>query len=153
MRIFTPDELGSIFTGALTEVVSKISGFSLDASETAKDESFNEITGVMSLNCKRGGVIFISADEPDMRILCSSMIGVSEDEVTREDILDALCEIVNMTAGNAKVQLHETEHMFTLSTPFILSGNNMTIVSKKRSTVISRVLGNGKLSVKLKIVY
>ena len=153
MSVFSADQLGSIFAGALAEVISTTSGFSLDVVSSDEDACFNEMIGVMSLNGKNCGMIFICAEEPVMRLLCSFMTGVLEDEVSKDDIDDALCEIVNMTAGNAKLRFNDADQMFTLSPPFVISGKNMSLLTKKRINVISRVLGNGEISVKLKVFF
>ena len=153
MSAFAPDQLGFIFASALAEVISTTSGFSLDISSSENDSGFDEMVGIMSLNGKRHGMIFISAEESVMRIICSFMTGVSKEEVAKDDIDDALCEIVNMTAGNAKLRFNDAEQMFTLSPPFVISGKNMSFITKKRVRVISRVLGDGEISVKLKAVF
>ena len=154
MDTLSLNDLGSIFAEALVEVISKTSSFSLRASMAEQDADFYGITGVMSLNSKKSGMIFISVEEADMKAVCSYMIGVKEDELTREDILDALCELVNMTAGNAKARIYDADYMFALSSPFIITGSGMSIISKKRSTVISKTLsGDGDISIKLKVVY
>ena len=146
------DEIGAIFTDALSEVISKTTSFSLDVLASEQDADLCEITGAMNLNGMKGAMIFISVNEADMRILCSYMIGVEKGEVTREDMLDALCEFVNMTAGNAKLRLYGTELAFALSSPFTICGDNMSIITKKRNPLISRTLGDGNISIKLKII-
>ena len=153
MNISSADELGPVFADVLTEVVSTMSGFSLNVLSSERDAGFDERIGMMNLNGEKSGMLFISAGEADMRILCSFIIGVPKDEVTKDDIDDALCELVNMTAGNAKLRLSGTDYTFNLSPPFIISGKNMSIVTKKRTSVVSRVLGDGEISVKLKVVY
>ena len=153
MSDFSANQLGFIFSNALTEIVSTTAGFSLGISSSEDDADFDEMVGIMSLNGKNHGMIFISAGESVMRVLCSFMTGVSKDEVTKEDIDDALCELVNMTAGSAKLRFNDAEQMFTLSSPFVVSGKNMSFVTKKRVNVISRVLKDGEISVKLKVIF
>ena len=153
MSAFSQDQLGFIFAGALTEVISTTSGFSLEVSSTEDDAGFDEMIGIMSLNGNNPGMLFISAKESAVRVLCSFITGVSQDEVTKDDIDDALCELVNMTAGNAKLRFNNAEQMFTLSPPFVISGKNMSFITKKKIRVISRVLRNGEISVKLKVVF
>ena len=152
MSDFSADKLGSIFAGALAEVISTASGFLLEIS-SSEDADFDEMVGIMSLYGKNQGMLFISARELVMRILCSFVTGVSTDEVTKEDIHDALCELVNMTAGNAKLRFNDAEQIFTLSPPFVVSGKNMSLITKKKVNVISRVLEDGEISVKLKVVF
>ena len=153
MGTFSIDELSYIFVDALTEVVSKMAGFSFDVLSSEVDSTFDEITGVMSLNGKNHGMLFISANENSMQVLCSFMTGISRDQVTNDDIEDAMCELVNMTAGNAKLRTNNTEQTYTLSPPFVLNGENVSISTKKRLNVVSRILGDGKISVKLKVVF
>ncbi|MCL2480188.1 MAG: chemotaxis protein CheX [Spirochaetaceae bacterium] len=153
MSAFSIDRIGFIFTDALAEVVSITSGFLLDISSLEDDSDFNEMVGFMSLNGKNQGIVFISAEEATMRVICSFMTGISKDEVTRNDIEDALCELVNMTAGNAKLRFNEAEQIYTLSPPFFIRGKDMSITTKKRVSIISRVLKNEEISIKLKVVF
>jgi len=153
MSVFTIDNLSYIFVDALTAVISKMAGLSFDVLSSENDNSFDEITALMSLNGKYHGILFISADEKSMRTICSFMTGVPKDEITRNEIEDTLCELVNMTAGNAKLRTNNTDQIYTLSSPFIINGEKLTINTKKRITVISRILGNNEISVKLKVIF
>jgi len=152
-NISSIDELGAVFADSLAEVISKISGFSLEVLSSAPDADFAGMIGAMCLNSKKRGMVFISAGEHNMRVLCSFMTGVPKNEITKDDIQDALCELVNMTAGNAKLRINDENYIFTLSSPFIIDGENMSIITKKRVYVVSRILGDGEIFVKLKIVY
>jgi len=147
------DQLGDIFTEALVEIISQISGFTLDVLPLEKEVGFDEMVGFMSLNSKKSGILSISAKQDTMRILCSSIIGTPKDEVTQEDIEDTLCEFVNMTAGSVKLRLHDEAYAFTLMTPFIISGKDLVIHTKKRANIISAALGNGEMTIKLNIIY
>ena len=153
MSSISIDALGSVFAQALIEIISKVAGFCLDVISEERDEEFDEYLALMSLNSVKGGVIFISAGKKSMRSLCSFMEGVPEDDVSKEDIEDVLCELVNMTAGNAKLLLKDTEYTYSLSSPFIIRGRDLSLTAKKRAIVISKTLGNGDISVKLKVVY
>ena len=146
------DNLGAVFTDALAEIIATATGVHIGGVPVETDAGFFELTGAMSLCSKKGGILFISAAKPDIRALCSCMIGVPESEVSEADIEDALCEFVNMTAGNAKLRLSNPDYMFSLSSPFIIKGKNIAIITKNRTRVISRVLGNGDVSVKLTFV-
>ena len=153
MKTLSADQLGSIFAGALAEVISTTSGFSLDIFSPEDGVCFDEMTGVMSLSGKNHGMIFISAGESVMRVLCSFMTGISTEEVTKDDMEDALCELVNMTAGNAKLRFNDAEHMYALSPPYVIRGQNMSLITKKRINVISRILEDEEISVKLKVFF
>ena len=166
--IVSADELGCIFVDALLEVISTLSGFTFygvspsgESDETEETElkepgenaDFDSMIGVMSLTGgKKNIMVFLSAGDSDMKVLCSYMSGVSQDEVTKDDMCDTLCELVNMTAGNAKLRIGGTDCKFELSLPFAITGGNMSVITKKRVGVFSKVLGNSEISVKLKII-
>ena len=147
------DEIGSIFSRSLIDVVLKISGFSLDVQSTEHDSDFDDNTAVMCLNSNKGGLLFLSAGEDSMKALSSFSEGILEYDLTHEDIEDMLCELVNMTAGSAKLLLTGMEHMFSLTPPFIINGTDMSIATKKRVNVISRTVGNEAIQVKLKVIF
>ena len=153
MKTVSIDMLGDIFAQALSEIIAKVSGFSFDVLSAEDDTNFDECVALMSLNSIKGGVLFVSVEEESLRVLSSYMVGLPEDEIKKADMEDVLCELVNMTAGNAKLYLNDTKYIFSLSLPFVISGTGLSITAKKRATVISRTLGNGEVSVKLKIVY
>ena len=153
MDVLTPDAVGSVFAAALIEVVSRSLGLSLAVISGEKDSGLGEITGAMSLIGNRGGVVFISAKESDMKTVYSCMLGVPSDEAAEEDIHDAMCEIVNMTAGSAKAMLGGTDFAFSLSQPFIICGDNMSVICKKRSSVFSTALTDGEITIKIKIIF
>ena len=152
MGKISTDALGSVFTDALIEVIAKTSGFSLEVLSAEQNAGFDENTAIMKLCGNNSVMVFISAEEASMRILCSYIEGIPQNEITQEDINDVLSELVNMTAGSAKLLLNDTDYMFTLSSPFLISGKDMSITTKKRVTVISRTIGNEEIKIRLKII-
>jgi len=153
MNVFTEDKISYIFIDALTEVISKMAGVSINVLSSEPDNSFDDVTAMMSLNGKNHGIIFISANKETMSAICSFMTGTPKNEITINDIEDNLCELVNMTAGSAKVRTNNTEQTYDLSPPFIMNGDNLSITTKKRINVISRILGNSEISIKLKVIF
>ena len=148
----TIDELGVIFADALAEVVGTMTGAQLVCLPQEDDAGLFDISGAMFLRGETGGMLFISANEPDIRILCSGMIGVAKEEATQQDIEDALCEFVNMTAGNVKLRLSDPEHAFTLSSPFIIRGRDVSVAVKNKKHAVTRIAGDGEVYLKLKFV-
>jgi CheY-specific phosphatase CheX len=146
------DELGLVFAEALAEIVLKFSGVSLGAISSEQDDSFDAITGLMSLAGENGGTLMVSASEADMRALCSRMTASPIDEVTQEEAADALCELVNMTAGSAQLRLAGMGHAFTLTMPFALRGDSMRLMVKKRAGVAYKFMSDGELSLRLKFM-
>jgi len=147
------NKLGTIFLNTLSEVISTSTGIHLHIKSQKNDLDFGELVGIMSLEGQKSGMLFISAKVSDVRVLCSNMIGVPLADVTKEDLDDTICELVNMTAGNAKVQLGETDYMFSLSLPFAIKGRDLVLAAKPSADVVTGTLGNEEISIKLKAVY
>ena len=147
------DKLGLVYSQALIEVVGTVSGIHLQVGSRETDNNFDDITGVMYLNGKKSGMLFVTARESDVRVLCSHMIGVSQKEVTAADIDDTMCELVNMTAGSAKLRLSDTDYMFSLLQPFVIKGKNVSIVTKSITQVEAGTLTGAEVSVRFKVVY
>jgi CheY-specific phosphatase CheX len=146
------DKLGLVFAEALADIVLKFSGVSLGTISSEPDGSFGDIAGLMSLAGENGGTLIITASEADMRVLCSRMTAVPLGKVTPEEAEDALCELVNMTAGSAQLRLSGTGHAFTLTMPFVLRGDHMRLIVKKRVGVAYKFMSDGELSLKLKFM-
>lgn len=148
----TFDKLGALLTDSLIEIVSTVAGLPVEVRSTAQDDDFGGIIGMMNLVGRNGGTIFISTSKACVRILCSRMIGVAPEEVSKEDIDDTLCELVNMAAGSLKLRLGDADG-FTLTPPFLIRGEGMSLVTKQGVYNISRLLGNEEISLKLKFIY
>jgi len=153
MNAYSIDQISHIFTEALEDVISVTTGFTLTISPAEDISDFDTMTGFMSLNGKNHGLVFISADEPAMKVICSYMTGIQPKDISKDDIEDALCELVNMTAGNAKLRFSDMEQRYSLSSPFLIRGKEMSITGKNRIKIISRVLSNEEISIKLKVVF
>jgi len=149
----TLDKLGLVYIEALKEVISTVTGFHLQVGSRESNYDFDDITGVMYLNGKKSGMLFVTAKENDIRILCSNFIGIHLKDVTMEDLEDTMCEFVNMTAGNAKLRLSDTDYMFSLLQPFVIKGKDVSIVTKRITQVESGTLTDGEISISFKVVY
>ena len=153
MCVSSVDELGAIFIDSFLDVISTSTGIMFDAAAPENDTEFLDMTSVICLNGSKQGMLFISAQDNTAKELCSYMTGISKDEATKEDCIDAMCEFANMTAGSAKLRLGNSEYLFSLSSPFVLEGKEMSITTKKKVHVISTVFRNNELEVKMKLMY
>ena len=153
MNVSSLETLGNVFAEALCDVISVISGFSLNMKPCESGNNLDAVTGAMILDGAERGLIFISAEEDSVKTLCSYMTGVPESEVEKEDVYDAMCEVVNMTVGNAKLRLNDVDYMFRFFSPFIISGKDISVIPKKRVLFTSRALSCDRVSVNLKIMY
>jgi len=147
------DDLGLVYLEAMKEVISTVTGIHLKIGCRESHNDFDDITGVMYLNGKKSGMLFVTAKENDVREFCSKFIGVPIDDVTLDDLDDTMCEFVNMTAGNAKLRLSETDYMFSLLQPFVIKGKDVSIVTKSITHVESGTLTDGNISISFKAVY
>jgi len=153
MIAYTEDKIGYFFADALSEVIKTTSGFSFDISSPVSDSGLNEMTGIMCLYGNNPGMIILSASEEAVRMICAYMTGTPKNDVTSADADDTLCELINMTAGNVKSRINDEQQMYTLSTPFMIRGYSMKMLTKNRVTMITRVLKCDNLTLKLKIVF
>jgi len=147
------DKLGFIYSDALIEVIGTVSGIRLKVSSRDADNNFDDITGSMYLNGKKSGMLFVTAKESDVRVLCSYMTGTDLQDVTAAEVDDTMCELVNMTAGNAKLRLTDTDYIFSLLQPFVIKGKSVSIVTKSITKVEAGTLSNGEISIRFKVVY
>jgi CheY-specific phosphatase CheX len=138
------------FTDAFLEVVLTSAGTSFQVLSSESDMSFAEITGVMNLNGDKQRILFISADTASVKTLFSRMTATPKDTITQDDIYDTLCELVNMTAGNAKLRLGDER--LILSAPFILRGENMMIIPKRKVRVLTWAIGDNDITFQLKVM-
>jgi len=152
MNNFLAEKLGSMFANALTEVISVTMGQTVSVLSSADDTEFYRMSGAMVLNGRKPGILFISAEESVIRGLFSNMTGIKEG-IEKGDINDMMWELVNMTAGNAKLRFSDPDYIFDYSSPFIIEGDNASIIVKRMSAMISRTVGNEDFRIKLKIVY
>jgi CheY-specific phosphatase CheX len=146
-------DIAPVFSDALAHVISTVSGIHLSCASRGRDPDFCDVTSIMNLRSKMGAILFVSANEPDIRFICSSMIGLPIHEVTMDDVHDTICELTNMAAGNTKLRLSDTDFLFSLTQPFVITGSDMTVIAKKKTRIFSEVLSNESISVKLMIVY
>jgi len=144
--------VSNAFCDALQQVIKTCTGFELEIDYLDDENKFSEVIGAMSLIGNKNGMLFISGKESDIQILNSYMTGSLNNDVTKEDINDTLCEIVNMTAGSAKLRLGNSEYLFNLTSPYILRGQNIQISTKKRVGIITKVLSGDSISLRMMIV-
>ena len=148
---FSKDQIGEIFSNVLSDTITTTTGLSLEIID--EDESFDELIGLITLNGNNHGMIIVSASYDTIRTLSAEMTGTLRNEVTLNDIYDTLCELVNITAGNAKLRFNIAEDIYVLSPPFIIHGKEMSIITKNRIDFISRTLKGDDLTIKLKVIF
>jgi len=153
MSSLTLGQVGQIFTDAMINVLSTSTGLDFTVTSEEADIALNDMVSFLSLYGENNGMLFISASEKVSLTLCAQMTGTKASEIIKSDVDDALCELTNMVAGNAKLRFNNAGTVYTLSPLFLVRGSSMTITSKKRVTLVSRTLVCDKMSIKLKVVF
>ena len=152
MSISTVEELDAVFIDAFSEVISTSTGVALELISSESDPGFFDVTAGINLSGNKQGMLFISAAHDTALTLCSYMTGVMKEDATEEDIIDAMCEFANMTAGNAKLRLGNSEFLFSLSSPFVIEGKEMSITTKRKVHVLSTTFSCNDFSIKMKLI-
>jgi len=149
----TLENLGLIYTESLSEVISTVTGIHLNDVTRNHDKVFDDITGVMYLHGIKSGMLCVTAKEEDVRIFCSRIVGVSPEEIPPDDLDDTMCELVNMTAGSAKLRISDTNYLFSLLQPFVIKGTLLSLVTKNITQVETGTLTDGEVTISFKVIY
>jgi chemotaxis protein CheX len=101
-----------------------------------KEEAQNwDVSGVIGLTGEAKGAVSVSM-KTDYAILLTGKLTGKQHTYLDEEVLDAVGEIVNIIAGNAKQKLEDTFNL-TISLPSIVKGKGHAIVwSKERARIM-----------------
>ncbi len=91
-----------------------------------------ELTGCIQITGAWRGALTATCGQSLGRSIASAMLGMSEDEVSSDDINDALGEIVNMLGGNVKALLPPP---CQLSLPSVTSGSQYYLTVSQAKVV------------------
>ncbi len=95
------------------------------------------VTAIIGCAGNCNGSILINTSEEGAMFLAGKMLG-EEMIVLDNNVLDGLCEICNIIAGQTKAVLSVTEYKFDkISTPSVVVGSNYFISHYKGATTIS----------------
>lgn len=64
----------------------------------------SEATGLVRLSGSHDGMLGVGTDQASLRVIVSRIIGVPEEALTREDLLDGVAELANMISGSFKAR-------------------------------------------------
>ncbi len=151
---FEKEFIEECFINAIKEVISTVSCTYLDNIEYTKPAHDSElISGFVSLFGSNKAIIQICIDKNSASRLVSNMIGISESSLTNEDVYDGVAEIANMVAGMIKTFLAKKDYQFELIPPFIITGNDYSIIHTKSVPVIDlKFLGDNDVIMYLHFV-
>lgn len=86
-------------------------------------ENVCDLSGIIGLSGDAVGAVVVSMEGEVAKLITQKAL--SKDDVSKEEIDDAIGEIVNMIAGNAKEGLEE--YRIVISLPTMVGGKNHTI--------------------------
>ncbi|MDR0363225.1 MAG: chemotaxis protein CheX [Planctomycetota bacterium] len=81
-----------------------------------------DISGVMGLSGAATGSVVVSMPAPLACLVVGNMLGEPPVADLTQDVRDAIGEIINMIAGQAKASLVKTKYHFTISIPTVVTG-------------------------------
>lgn len=109
--------------------------------------SSRELSVLVGLHGNRNGNMTISLSEHTAMFLASKMFGEDYTELD-EDVIDAICEIGNMVAGQMKELLNEGDYHFdTISLPALIFGANYNLYHLKNITTVSVTFEINEISI------
>ncbi len=98
--------------------------------------SRGDISGIIGLTgSKRGAVVFSLSKEAALKIV-SSMLGQQYTEMN-DEVRDAVGEMTNMIAGDARRELAEKGHVFEAGIPTVIVGKGHEISSMVKEPTIA----------------
>ncbi len=80
----------------------------------------DEAVGLVRLSGDRNGMLGISTNQVLLRIIVSRIIGLTPEELEREDLIDGIAELANMIGGSFKTKARIPN--MTLSPPVAILG-------------------------------
>ncbi len=101
---------------------------------SSKNLATHDYSGVIGLSGQAVGTVVVSLSTAVARKATAVMLMTPEDEVTREEIVDAVGELANMVAGAAKAKLEEYD--LSVSLPSVITGEGHEICFPSNVTPI-----------------
>jgi len=104
----------------------------LNTKRTAK----GDVTGLIGISGFAEGVISLTLDKGCILKIVSNMLGEKFDSID-DEIADAVGELTNMIAGQARTQLANVGMSFQAGTPSVIIGNNHTLNHMSSAPILS----------------
>lgn len=136
----------SLTSGDLFEILQAIwstqLGLELDedgqSSDLVVDSEDGLMTGTVQISGGFTGAVHLVCGRGVIRTAAAQMFSVPEDDLSDEDLRDALGELTNMVGGNIKTLLAGTEY---ISLPTVIEGLNYGI-ARLASDIVAETQGS-----------
>ena len=109
------------------EIWESLLGMEIEASDATGNafaDSKRTVTGFVNIGGAWEGTILLEVSDTLSKRFAAEMLGVSAEEVTEQDVADALGELTNMVGGNIKSLLPAPSN---LSIPSVAEGSDYSI--------------------------
>lgn len=97
---------------------------------------FGDVSGIMGLSGTAHGSVVVSLPEKLACVMIGRLLNENPPEKLTKDVCDAVAEMINMIAGQAKVALAQTKYHFQLSIPSVIMGSGHEITHKQGTPCI-----------------
>lgn len=130
-------DFASPFIDSTLSVFKTMLGCTVTRKSVSVNDKFapdHDITGIIGLSGKASGGVVISFEKQVALSATKAMLGETADEFT-DDVVDAVGELTNMIAGQAKSSMEELE--MKLALPTVIVGKDHAIRFPSRIKPIS----------------
>jgi chemotaxis protein CheX len=142
------------FVEATVRVFKTMLGCEVERTGLALHETFTpqyDVTGVIGLSGKASGDIVISFQKHLALLATEALTGENASEIN-EDVVDAVGELTNMIAGNAKTGLAEMEMELALPTVIVGKNHSIRFPSKVKPISLSFTSDWGDFNIEIGLV-
>jgi CheY-specific phosphatase CheX len=123
------EELRELFCDAFCKSVNTMMATDISKENIIENNDTNfEISGGMILSGEnnRNMLMVISTTKASATYMVQLLTGLDEDDITDDDRMSTVVELVNITAGIVKVEVADTDSSYLLTLPFAVTGSGLT---------------------------
>jgi len=122
----TTVSLKEVLLGGAREVFETMVFMALEESGP-EDADLSNVTLLGSITFKGDmeGCLGVCCDEACARTIAANMLGMDGDEVSEEDVSDAIGEIANMVMGTVKSRIQDEVGTIEVSIPSVVQGREL----------------------------
>lgn len=147
------EKIKDSFHNSIYDVLNTMTGINLEIKNLNEPESC-DFSGGMFLRGESNDYLFvISTNTENARIIISYMTGLLPEEISNEDLIDGMAELVNMIAGKVKILVAKSDNYFKLTSPFTIKGKNHFVFPKSNSPQINSLFYANDLFLNLSLTF
>ena len=126
------------FMDAVVNVLGTMSGTQVALKELLPALDYKpqgDVSSIIGISGEHGeGMVALAFYEPLAKKLVSRLLGLQTEELSQEDLMDGIGELVNMISGKAKTGLSEASGvLYRLSLPSIIKGADHQIAGRPKN--------------------